>query len=427
MPLAGESARLMKVVIVSGIQVTNNPRVVKEATALSEAGFDVVVIGAVLDEESIPKIQRILDTVGWRHLPVVDLSSQKASQKLRFLIARVRWKFWCSTRRLFNLEFPGQLGYFPGRLYRLARGQDADLYIVHLEQALWVGQKLIQDGCRVAADFEDWYSEDCLPADNVERPVRLIRRYERFLLQRCAYSTTTSKALAETLAATYHCAKPTVVYNSFPTEDRVTIDRQVKDRRNVDIPSITWFSQTIGPGRGLEQLIAALKEISLPFELHIRGTARPGYREALIEDLSASKKQNLYFHEQVPQQELLSRLSEHDIGYCGESSYPLSRDLTITNKLLEYLRAGLAVVASNTTGQLEVAQVVPDGVRVFTLSDPSSLVSVLSESLADPSLLDRAKEASRCGLERYFDWSESERSLVELACSALDVLPPNVR
>jgi len=49
--------------------------------------------------------------------------------------------------------------------------------------------------------------------------------------------------------------------------------------------------------------------------------------------------------------DLLSRIAEHDIGFAGEMPHCRSRDLTVTNKILQYLLAGLAVVASGTAGQ----------------------------------------------------------------------------
>jgi len=44
---------------------------------------------------------------------------------------------------------------------------------------------------------------------------------------------------------------------------------------------------------------------------------------------------------------LLSRIAEHDIGFAGEMKHCRSRDLTVTNKILQYLLAGIAVVAGN--------------------------------------------------------------------------------
>jgi len=409
---------MKKIVIVSGIQIIDNPRVVKEATALANAGFDVEVIGAIYDAASAKRINRMLSQTKWRHVPIIDRGLEV---RLYYLYARIRRKIALLQKKWLNWENPYQLGYFVKRLYRIAKQRNADLYIVHLEQALWVGKRLLETGHEVAIDVEDWYSEDCLPADRVLRPIRLLKDCEQYLLQNAVYSTTTSMALSNALAEAYHCPPATVIYNSFPAEGRQYIDGEILDRRNSEIPSITWFSQTIGPGRGLEQLIVALKGIDSPFELHIRGASRPGFKEVLVDGLPVSMAGNIFFHSQVPQDELLSRLSEHDIGFCGELSDCRSRDLTITNKALEYLRAGLAVIASDTAGHQEVATLVASGVFIYQQDSVSSLKRAMQTLLGDEVKLVAAKQASLEGIESVLAWNKSEARLISLcqqACNA---------
>ncbi|PON16127.1 hypothetical protein C2W62_20105, partial [Candidatus Entotheonella serta] len=58
-------------------------------------------------------------------------------------------------------------------------------------------------------------------------------------------------------------------------------------------------------------------------------------------------------HTTLPNRELLSRIAEHDIGLALEQCDCPSRDLTITNKLFQYLLGGLALIATQTQGQAE--------------------------------------------------------------------------
>jgi hypothetical protein len=102
----------------------------------------------------------------------------------------------------FGWSNPRSLGPF-GSLLRRTRATPADLTIVHNEVAHCVGLRLLDAGRRVAADIEDWHSEDLLPQDRLHRPLALIRANERALLHRAAYTTTTSQALADGLHARY--------------------------------------------------------------------------------------------------------------------------------------------------------------------------------------------------------------------------------
>ena len=371
---------MIKIVIVSGLQPINNPRAVKEAETLASHGYDVTLIGAVHSIESKLLVASLNAGHSWKHLPVVDATDRKLLSRLRYLFYRIKGRLSRLLYTTFAIQLPSQLASYVGPMYRLAAREKADLYIIHAEPALWVGQRLIMDGQKVATDIEDWYSEDLLPEDRAKRPVDLLKSLEQFLLEKSVYTSTTSRVMAQGLAQEYSVPEPSVILNSFRYSERAHIDGKILDRKNSSIPSLIWFSQTVGPGRGLELLFEALHLIDLPIEIHIRGRLRNEmFHQQLLALIPAKHLSNIYFHNLVSQSDLLSRLAEHDIGFCGELSSCKSRDLTITNKILEYIRAGLHVVASNTKGQLELSHAKDLKIRYFKQSSTADLANVLHE------------------------------------------------
>lgn len=96
-------------------------------------------------------------------------------------------------------------------------------------------------------------------------------------------------------------------------------------------------------------------------------------------------RNRVFFHPLVANAELVSRIAEHDIGFAGEMKFCRSRDLTISNKILHYLLGGLAVVASDTKGQQEVASKAPGAVLLYTSGDPRQLAERI-DSLASSGL-----------------------------------------
>lgn len=411
-------------VIVSGFQVINNPRVVKEADAIAELGHEVIVLAAIHRALDLPRIEAMVRDRKWQHIPVVDLTRTGPMNRLRGTWLRAMARLMREAGQRFGYEHPMQLGYEAGSLLRTARRLNADLYSLHLEKALWVGTKLIHDGRAVRIDMEDWYSEDGLPADQSKRPLNMMRRDESFLLTNAVHSTTTSHVLAEALVQAYGCAMPEVIHNSFASEERFVTDGCIIDRKDTSIPSITWFSQTIGPGRGLEALMLAVTMIDAPFEVHLRGTPRHGYIEQLMADLSPEVRARIHVHPQVPQEELLSRLSEHDIGYCGELSDCASRHLTIPNKVFEYMRADLAIIASDTAGQKEVAATAPEAVRLFAQGDAVALAGVLRPLIEDADTRRKAAAASVMALEQHFSWEISKARLQAQVSGYLETPSP---
>ena len=410
---------MAKINIISGSQLCNNPRVVKEAEALSETGHEVEVFSSVLKAEEIGLEMALHQEKNWKLTPVLDNSIQSIRQRLRWICVRVRCRMWKEIYSASGWGNVRQLGYVAPEMLQLCRQRKADLNIVHNEQALWVGKQLLNDGQRVAVDLEDWYSEDLLPEDNRTRPGYLLRRWEKRLLCDACYTTTTSNAMGQALSKAYDCATPRVLYNTFPCKDRHSIDGKVIDREDHETPSIIWFSQTVGPDRGLEVLVDALPHIEIPIQIHIRGRCREGYEESLRSRISADSRHQIFFHSSIPHHQLLSRLAEHDIGFAGEISYCLNKDLTISNKLFQYLLAGLVVLASDTSGQKEIASSHPNLLHIFKGRSAISLANTLNKLLTNNDHIRSAKQDAVNLAETKFCWEKSKNVLLSSVTEAL--------
>ncbi len=399
---------MKKVVILNGNHLCNNPRVLKEAGCLSASGYDVEVLGGWIDNELAERDRKLLVGEAFRFTPVVRMERASIGRTL------LRGRRWTAMRAkdLLGLEFPGALGYGGARLLEEARSRDADLYIAHSELTLWVARSLALEGRRVGVDMEDWFSEDLPAASRRHRPVKLLRQLEREVLAASVHRTCTSVAMAEALALAYECPRPQVVYNAFPWSERDSLDAQTLDRKDRSLPSIHWYSQSIGPGRGLEDLFAALAQLDVPAEIHLRGNLWEGYRAWLADVLTPSWRERVFFHPTVPNGELLSRIAEHDIGLSLDPAVPASRDLTVTNKILQYMQAGLAVVASATSGQREIASAVPGAIRLYSPGDPGSLASILRDLVSNKAALAGARRVSLEGARDRFCWEKVAPILV---------------
>jgi len=279
--------------------------------------------------------------------------------------------------------------------------------------------------------MEDWFSEDLLPEARKGRPVRLLKHLEKRLLCEGAHSSCTSEAMADALVKEYRCRRPLVIRNVFPLKDRAGLDGKWKDRpgmaqwmerndptaeRPKDAPvSIHWFSQTIGPGRGLEILFQALEGMDGNWELHLRGNLK-GYEEWLEGACPESVRKRMSVHGLVENEELLSRIAEHDIGFCGEPTFPPNKNLTISNKLFHYIQGGLAVVASDTEGQTEGANVALGAVAIYPAISGTDLrnqfVGLIQQG---PKLRQMRLAAWRVG--QRLSWEEESKRLAGIGKS----------
>jgi glycosyltransferase involved in cell wall biosynthesis len=399
----------------SGSHLCHNPRVIKSASSLARYGFSVEVLGAWSDPILKARDEDLLTSMPFGFTPVLDVTTNKVSK----FCGRMRIKAGHFAQQFFNKENRWQLGYFYPELRRAAFRRNADLFIAHSEQAMAVGVDLLRIGRRVGVDLEDWFSEDLLPEARRHRPVRLLRSLEKELLLDGFYSSCPSRAMSVALAEENQCVPPTVIFNAFKWSERRLLDGAQRDRRSRQLRSIHWFSQTLGRGRGLEDLLSALPLLKNTAEIHLRGQPTDGFEEWLKAHVPDGWRDRIYLHGLVTNPELLSRIAEHDIGLAGEIPYCRSRDLTVTNKILYYLLAGLAVIASDTTGQREIAEQAPNAVLLYPSGNSGTLAARLDSLLGSSESMEIAKISALQAAEQTFCWERQEKVLLQGVAQAL--------
>ena len=401
---------MKKICIITGAHLCRNPRVVKEAKTLADAGYELCVI-TVWTHKTWLDIDRSFIDPQIRYQGI-DLTGTRPWKKL---LARVKRRIFIELKRTFNLETAFSLNYNLTELYQIARREKADLYIGHQETGLIIGGWLLKQGSNVAFDLEDWYSQDLLPEARKAVPLKLLERYERFAFKRGRYLATTSQIMANTMASHFNASPPKVVRNVFLDPVPNGNSPRFIDRKDQSRCSIFWLSQTIGPGRGLEDLIQALNQLpELKLDIHLRGNSVDGYQQTLTAQLVHKDQHQLYFHEPVSPIELPHRIGEHDIGLALEQSSPPSRDLTITNKIMHYLQCGLAVIASDTQGQREVAEAAQGAVFLYPNHQIEKLSEQIRELCQDKKRLQEIKTKAKEVFYRQFNWELESDKLLQL-------------
>jgi glycosyltransferase involved in cell wall biosynthesis len=395
-----------RILIISSGNPCQNPRPVKEADTLGRAGFDVTL----LTPSGPPRLdgldRELTAGAPYRH-EIVPMGRNRGTiflRKFRHWLARHTSKYGMETVQSLGVVSP---------FARRAMAIPADLTIAHNEIPFWIGCQLLRQGRRVAADFEDWYSEDLLPADRRNRPLQLLRKSEAELMRHAVYKSTTSAALSHALAGRYGGDWPHVITNSFPLQPDPHTGPPGEP------PAFFWFSQTLGPGRGLELFQAAWLRTTQPSRLVLLGESRSNYHQWFLAGLPSDFRGRVSFLPLVPPAQLPALIARHDIGLALEQSFIVNRDLTITNKILQYINAGLAVVASDTAGQREVLARAPGAGLVVALGKPGEVGQQLDALLADRPRLAAMGSAARRAAGAVFCWEKEAPRLVEIVETAL--------
>jgi glycosyltransferase involved in cell wall biosynthesis len=86
---------------------------------------------------------------------------------------------------------------------------------------------------------------------------------------------------------------------------------------------------------------------------------------------------------------------------------------------LHYLLGGLAVIATDTSGQREVADQAEGAVHLYRAGDPRDLAAKINFLLSSPMELVKAKQAALTAAHGTFCWEKQEPKLLYAVETAL--------
>lgn len=409
----GLSMAKPRLLILIGGHLATAPRPQKEAAAAKEAGLDVLVRGVWRDNELAREDLELADRIGVEYRPVIDYRNGRG------LMFRFHHRITLELYRRFGVTLARLFGVGAPELLKEALRIRPDLTMVHSEAGLWVAKRLRAKGFRVGVDFEDWFSEDLPELQRKERPIRRLKQLERDLLRNANLTLTTTRVLAESLARDAGSPRvPTAIPNAFPGQE-CGGGIPEGDNRSPDSVSFYWFSQTIGPGRGLEWLAQVLPGLRGNWELHLRGNIR-GYEDWFQTHFTGATRDKVRLHGCVSNRDLAHYTASHDVGLALEVPHCRSRDLTAPNKIFEYLRSGLAVVASRTRGQVEVMDRCPEAGWVVAPGNVRDLQQTLQGCIDHRNRLESVKSRARVAGQTTWSWEPFGRELSRLLKNAIN-------
>ncbi len=194
----------------------------------------------------------------------------------------------------------------------------------------------------------------------------------------------------------------TSVNNTFPLP---AIAPAIAERRAGDPLRIYWFSQTIGPHRGLEEAVLAAGLAGVPAELHLRGRPIAGYTEELLRlAAEAAPALRVEILPPIGPDAMIDACRPYDIGLAVEQPDVRSRELCLTNKALTYPLAGLATIVTTTAGQRAFAADLGHGALAYAAGDVSALAAGLKMWFAEPARLACARRAAWAAAARRWHW-----------------------
>lgn len=374
----------------------SDPRVRREARALAEAGYKVIVVCPTPFEDtaSPPKI-------AWG-----------AGIEIKYV------SVYCANHVGVRPGFVGGLFFdviereFAGWQFFAVHAHDLNTAYVALAFARLTGAHLV-------VDFHEWTSENVhwdnsnktweqFPADWKQE----LRDLEARVMKEASAVITVSPSIVNAIADEIGEGRHATLIRNIPDVASVSAHHYPPLREVLNIPRdrfIVLYQGGIGPTRCLEPVIQALA-LAPECVLVIRGPGMDlfgeGYRK-LAESEGISDR--LYLLDAVPSEDVVAAAVGADAGIYTVSGACRNYQLALPNKVYEYVVAGLPVLVSDYPEVRRFVSEVEVGL-VFSPNNIVSIASAMNRLASDPHLCQKFREKTKKALASI----DGEREWVKL-------------
>jgi glycosyltransferase involved in cell wall biosynthesis len=409
------------VVLIGSTQISLNPRLLKEADALAEAGYNVTVIYKYWNSWGQALDQQLLAEKKWNSILV---GGTPDFNKLLYWYTRFQHKAAKILVKLMGInKFTSGLAIdrCTWLLRKKANSIRADLYIAHTLPAIPAAvsaAKKFNAAC--GFDAEDFHRNE-VSDDPSNTDVRIKSFMESVYFSKLNYFTAASDEIAIKYQELFKTLKPLTILNTFP------INKIPSGDRTDSTLKLFWFSQTVGLSRGLQDVINAMKYIGeQSVEIHILGYLTPDVEEklnALVDSLKTNPSARVIYHQPIPPQDLPAFSAQFDIGLALEPGFSINNDIALSNKLLMYVNAGLAVIATNTSAQQNFLLKYPAIGSLYKAGDYKTLGELISLYSQDRKKLEDAKKSSRILGSQVLNWENESKKFLSIVEETLSRQP----
>ncbi len=378
---------------------TNDPRVVKTASAVSGFGRRLLAIGLQANDGPLTYTLKSLDD-GTPLILVPNMNRPiniaMRARKLPTAARAPRHELWLACMGLCVGSILEQIPSKPGLVLHS-----------HDYHGMLVGGVALAK-CGRRRDF--WWIHD---AHEFIRQYDIIdpglqaagAAWEEMFIRDVDHMCTVSEELAARLQEAYDLPRlPSVIYNTNLLSSRYKYrGESVKAKMGLTGKYLMVHSGTVTKGRGVENAIVALPRFPNAVLLLITESknATTDKIEKLALQLGVADR--VLYHPFLPHDEVVGFIADVDLGLITPDRYG-NADVGLANKLFDYILAGVPVVSSDTDAMRRFMTEWPIG-EVFEAGNAESLSKAIASVMANP---ERYKQAinSRIDFILKVTWEE---------------------
>jgi glycosyltransferase involved in cell wall biosynthesis len=366
-------------------------RVMREAIALVEAGFDVSIVD--VEAEQTRPVEEQIHGVRVKHI-----------MKPRWF-GSTRFKPWFLVKAA---------GMFIRGMFQLMQ-IPADIYHAHDETAFaatYVAARLRRKHLIFDAHELPFTGKSVTRWRRLHAlAVGLVARMAPY----CVGIITVSQPIAQEIHSLYQGPEVTVIRN-IPMYRTVQRSDRLREYLGLSPETrIALFQGAFNPDRELDRLVRSATFLDPDIVIVMMGNGPKAIQlplEALVESEQVAERVKII--PPVPYEELLDWTASADIGLIIYSpDYSPNIRMCLPNKFFEYLMAGLPILSSQLDVVADLSRTYDVGQVVSSLT-PTDIAAAINTMLADPVALDGMRRNALESARRVFNWGKERQLLIHL-------------
>lgn len=393
-----------KVAILSASEVCYHARLVKAADYFISQGDEVHVFNPLVGFAPADVYARFVDSRSdWKFHEVDLRKGQGVRARWRWLVAGVLQKVYRVLWSSLKVKWGWRHIMTKGWIFQPSDvGQSFDVWVINLIDMLPHALRLKQRfGGIVIFDSQEFFTGQYQDAPKWQ--YEWVRQVEKAGIGKADIVLTTTDAMKHKLGSVYGTDLTMFRVRNIPTVSQQII--KSNEKLSDQTCHIVWHGMAVyfGNRRGVQVIMESLRYCNNDVHLHLQGNpvdTEMAKMRAAISDWGLENK--VTFHNAAMPDEIVNSISKYDMGISGELAQEENQMLTSSNKLFEYINAGLAVAAPNVPGIKETIDELDIGM-LYEPGNPEDLARVIDHCI-DTGDLERFKRNSRNATEQGLNW-----------------------
>lgn len=365
----------MRIVILVTSNIIKDPRILKQAKTIISNKGELLVVGRKDELANSPEFQELNF-----NYDLIDSAKDNLS-----IFGKVveRLKFGYQL-------YKKTIDFKPNVIH----ANDFDTLLF----AVCAGKKI---NARIVYDAHEIYSQNGAIA-KYKIFSKLIMLVEKYLIKKVDSFITVSNAAKVYYEEKGYTKSPTVITNVPFSSSKISTFKEDK--------FTVLYQGIISSGRGYEEFLRSSESILPDITMLIRGYGP--LKDHLIKEKKERNLQNLKFPEAVPMSDLIYKASEAHVGVVLTKPISGNYKYTVSNKIFEYIHAGIPVILSNVPEHKMLNEKYNFGLILNEVS-PKDISNAINYLFKNPEKYNELKDnARKAALELC--WEKEEKKLIDL-------------